>query len=390
MQEKMINESGGLFFQEIFDQTVPFVAKLPSNIIKAIYEGCNIKLYLGLERIESSNSKRLTVGMEIADDKEHPFMIFHTVNNTEELQSIYKAFQQLENKLYLFDELTRNVLSGKLTLLEKNKEINKELLFSIETNFNVKEKIETENRFITYMEELFSGNTKLPIDLIIVKTKFIPSGPTKVIDLDVGETILSQSDEGQGLELSIHSLLNSYYHETCHHSPQIIKKDKMRELTDILVFKESHLIFIESKVSQVLNREKELNSKRLITNIHKNIDKAIKQLRGAVKSVNTKQKVYTSENNLIDLTLNNDIPNHCIVLISEMRHELDWDKLYQEIIGFGAEESGLLHILDLTELFKLLFLSKTPEAFNRSLVNRWKIVYEHQTPLVRIEFRDSK
>ncbi|MCK1997885.1 hypothetical protein MPH47_11705 [Psychrobacillus psychrodurans] len=139
------------------------------------------------------------------------------------------------------------------------------LFSSINTDINDKEKIETENRFIKYMEEFFSGNTKLPIELIIIKLKFTPNEPTKVIDISVGETKLSQLDEGLGLELSIHSLLNSYYHETCHHSPQI-EKNKMRELTDILAFKENHLVIIESKVSQVLNRKKELSSDRLIKN----------------------------------------------------------------------------------------------------------------------------
>ena len=73
-----------------------------------------------------------------------------------------------------------------------------------------------------------------------------------------------------------------------------------------------------------------------------------------------------------------------------MRHELDWDMLYQEIMKFGAENLGLLHILDLTELFRLLFLSKTPEAFNRRLLDRWNIVYENKTPSVRVKFMDSK
>ncbi|PKJ52477.1 hypothetical protein [Bacillus sp. SN10] len=389
IQEKMINENSGLFFEEISNMTVPFIVKLPSSVIKAIYKSCDVKLFLGLESIENGMFNTLTVCIAIADDEEQPYLTFHTVDDIKELNAIIKAFRQTNNKLHLFDELNRNVLSGEFDLLERKELLDGEFFSLIKTNISKDFKIEVENRFIDYIEEHYKGNTQLPINLVEIKTNFISSEPPKIIDMEAGEVSLEQCDEGGGLEQSIYSLLAYYYSGSSFHSPKFYKKEAEKELTDILAFQENHMVIIEAKVSQILYREKELTTQRLLKNIQKNMDKAIRQLKGTLKTIGTKQDIYSAENNLIHIPIDSVKQQHCIVLISDMHPGLKWDGIYGEIIKFMNESKGLLHILDLTELFRLLFLSKTPENFRENLCIRWEIIYESKNPFLRVNYREE-
>jgi hypothetical protein len=389
IQEKMINENSGLFFEPTSNKTVPFIAKLPSSIIKAIHNGSSVRLFVSLERLEDSILHTITVCIAIADDKEQPYLTFHTVDEVEELNAIIKAFQQTENKLHLFDELNRNVLSGEFQLLVHHEELGEKLLSSINTRINKNHKIEVEDRFIDYIEEYYKGNNQLPIRLLEIKTQFMSNEPPKIIDIEAGEISLEQHDEGGGLEQSIYSLLAYYYPESSFHSPKYYKKNTEKELTDILAFQENHMVIIEAKVSQVLYRENQLTTERLLKNIQKNIDKAIRQLKGTLKTIGTKQDIYSAENKLITIPMKSIDQQHCIVLLSEMHHALHWDKLYWEIIKFTNDSKGLLHILDLTELFRLLFLSKTPEAFKRNLYIRWGLVYKSKNPFLRVNYKED-
>lgn len=392
LYEKLLNENQGIFFEPILNGNVPFVAKLPSSVIKAIHKDFLIKLFLGFELSLDKSFYHLTICLFIEDDRNHPYITFHTVNNQKELLSIIKAFDDNNKELYMFDELSRNVGSGYLKMKEGYAEVVTRLNAEIiNTNIDLENKREVEDRFIMQIENYIKDKSSNNDNIIEVNCEFLSSKPLAISDVNVGEMVLDDYEEGLGFEKTIYQLIESYYLANSFHSPKYYKKGTEKELTDIISFDDTHILLLEAKVLQVMYREKELSTERMMKNIHKNINKAIRQQKGTLKTIRSGKELYSSKGSVLNKPTSTSYEVvHCIVLISEMLPQLNWETLNTEVINFANENEAFLHILDLNELFRTLYISRDTRTFNFNLLRRWKRVHELGTPFIRISYTEKK
>ena len=67
--------STGIYLEQLQDERVGLVCKMPDNAIKAIHRGAKCSLFMGVVQAESLPI--LAFGFRIYDEPEHPFTLFH-------------------------------------------------------------------------------------------------------------------------------------------------------------------------------------------------------------------------------------------------------------------------------------------------------------------------
>jgi len=291
-------------------------------MIKHIYNKCTIKLLVSIDsRIKS---KLITVGFIVEDEPDNPFCTFYTINNKSDLNAFILAIKRRYNKLHLFDELSRNVLSGELII---SKDVNDSIKFFdgniINIDIGLDEKRKNEDLFLKNFVSLYKGETPQSDYWFDIDLEFLPNSSNKILDLDAGAMQIDQLDEGAGMEQSIYQLINSFFEKDSYHSPFYYNRNIEKELTDILILSQQYSVLIESKTIKVMYRDKPLTVDRMIRNIDKSITQGFGQLRGALRTIRSHTDVFTTNKNSIIIQQENRDNIHSVVLIPEMYSQLN-------------------------------------------------------------------
>jgi hypothetical protein len=223
-----------------------------------------------------------------------------------------------------------------------------------------------------------------------VHNHFITAGASSsLIDLFDGDEGNQQEQLGIWLTDNLHPL-------GVHHSPQIPKGAGTRELTDILLSYEFGAVLIESKTLSVLARERLPDRAKLKHDVAGHIDKAFKQLRGAIRKLKSGVTVTGPAGDTIEVEREN--PVHAIVLVPELDLVDDHEDYGIEFMTeFMGATGGYAHILDIAELLRIVQAAEmiaargqttTPMmAFDYYMIERAKKAAEAGTLCIHVLLR---
>lgn len=180
-----------------------------------------------------------------------------------------------------------------------------------------------------------------------VRNHFITAGATSSL------IHLFDDDEGNQQEQLGIWLTDNLQASGVHHSPQIPKGSGTRELTDILLSHEFGAVLIESKTLSVLVREQLPDRAKLKRDVTAHIDKAFKQLRGAIRKLKANLPVTSPKGET--LNVEREKPAHAIVLIPDLDLVDDHAAYGIEFIkDFMRATGGFAHLLDISELLRIV------------------------------------
>lgn len=215
------------------------------------------------------------------------------------------------------------------------------------------------------------------------------NGPASLIHL-------FDDDEGNQQEQLGIWLTNNLQPFGVHHSPQIPKGNGMRELTDILLSHEFGAVLIESKTLSVLAREQMPDRAKLKRDVAIHIDKAFRQLRGAIRKLKANVPVIGLTGD--PLTVERERPAHAIVLIPDLDLVDDRAAYGTDFIhDFMRATGGFAHLLDISELLRVVQAAEmiaargtttTPMmAFDYYLIQRAKMAADAGTLCIEMLLR---
>lgn len=172
-------------------------------------------------------------------------------------------------------------------------------------------------------------------------------------------------------------------------NPIIHEAPHPRELCDLLMSHSFGAFLFESKAFSLLGRATLPSRKKLAGDLQKDVRKAARQLKGAVKNARRGLKVTDQSGHEITIELHE--PPHVIVLVPDL-------SLLDDATGMGGpffremlrECGGFFHVLDLKELFRVVQAAQmiasagtktTPlMAFDACLVKRFRIALTSKSP----------
>ena len=331
--------------EEGYEPTLLF--KSSTLILKYIMLGIRMKLFF------CKLGDRLLYGIKFFDDEEKPAAIWSIVERDIEKQAISALSSHNKFPIFLFNEIAINVAWVYLEW-DCNSNIN-QLLDEIIIEPVDYSKYQNNVKCIF---EQWETEDKLP--LASIEMDIIPiSNWNSISNHYIANSIssipinLDSTDEGLQQENIAIWLTDNLNPIGAFHSPKIVNSKNYRELTDILLSYENGSILIESKAISIFNRDTLPNQSKLSKNVTNHIKKAINQLKGAIRQLKSGVIINSLKGEEINIERNQ--PLHSIVLIPELDLIQDRKMFGKTLIqDFINSTGGFIHILDLTELLRIV------------------------------------
>lgn len=368
------------------------VIKFPAAVLKAIYKGVSCYLVVGLVDVEEVRVRFL--GIRVDDDPQYPMCTSHPSRFEEEQDMLEELFCTLKTRFHFFDERTRPLFSSDGILNKQQTEKVQNLISSTKPHY-----IGPSNSTINLSHDIFQQVTGLITDsepreavfceLIDLSLEHLES--FEVYEFGQGQFTIADLDEGAGLEQSVHGSLEFIFSENTYRSPKIKKGNSKRELSDFLAFDSEQICLIEAKALSIIGTELDRPPERRIKSIEKDINKALRQLSGAVRQIRSDNPIFDKGGNEITISNRSNSILHAIVLLSEINPFIDRGKIAYDILNYSQiQESIFFHVLDLEEIHQLAINTKTPGIFASNLMVRWMATMQRKDILVRAKRRPDQ
>lgn len=186
---------------------------------------------------------------------------------------------------------------------------------------------------------------------------------------------IEDANEGEMLERVIWASLESAFPTTLHKSPEVQIGKKRRELTDVFSTYEHGSFLIEAKDLSVYKTGLGKNLKDRTDSVQKQVRKAIKQLKGAVKAFSREDAIFDCKGE--ELTIDRSQPPHCIVLITELMECGDWSEVFKLMVEAIEGTGACFHLMDFREFMTIVKASSSkPELLDSNLMERCKLFCE--------------
>jgi hypothetical protein len=391
LRSKMQSTRAGLWFERVNEnKEVQIAAKLPSDLIKAIFRGAKTSIIVSVVGVEQSYVR--CVGIRTYDNPDRPITHFRTHSDSDEHLLLETVFLAESIRIHFFDELLRPVMSSFCSFCQPTVEQTLKDLSRTKPHYIGGSGQLTEKALDIFQSDLDAKDKESmvwhEISLSITAHELyqihaITSHEAKLgLAVDVDEFIINTEDEGAGLEQSAHQLLEYLYTLNLYRSPQVKEANFTRELTDLMAFSSEGICLVEAKVLAVITTQMNRSSDRRSRGIEKQIKKALHQLGGAVRRLRANEEILTRRGQRVQVNCDDETLIQAIVLISSMDQLLDWHKIAQDIITASSENKALFHVLDLVELQRLVAYSQTTDVFHFNLYNRWEKVIETKSALI--------
>lgn len=380
----------GVFADPISDGSIALAAKLPASVIKAIQHGAAVDL---LGAVVTAGRRNVPLfAVRVHDEPDSPFTAMRGFRRDDEGGLLSAALESDIRRLHFFDELSRHVLSCDVTLDKPSA-------------LQLRQRIEDASGFVAVSEDLHERAMDVA-EHRIKKTQQHPDAAYVVWDtlqiaidrLDLAEYFavsdtatfgpfrLDGVDEGGLFEETVHELADEIYGQRAYRGPRGRLGNKERELTDVLLVADDHLIMIEAKA---LTKAGVATGDRRGANLKKDLEKAFDQIRGAVRFAR-QGTVTTRDGEPIDIPTGATQAVLGIIVVSEMHHGPDWREVAGWIQETARKHQVLINVMDLTELKALADNIRTPYALGPLLAERCIKVVEKGTAFGRVRFRTSK
>lgn len=376
------SEIASLWYVPVISDEVALIVKAPTSTIKALTLGCPIELLFG--KIDNY----LCNSIKIFDIPDAPVIISGLQKELEEHQSLIKCLKRKKFPIFLFNEMDICVAWSELMLTDEDSYRaisfigNEKKLYVGDFDDNASHILdcfcystdtsqEYQNAHFIPIVEVFPSFSKWETN----NNYFYGNNGYKNI-------IINDIDEGENFEKTIWSVMASIFPSAIYKSPQVQKGKKTRELTDVLTYYKYGAFLIEVKDSSVIQAGNTLNQDKRLSNIQKQVKKAIKQLSGAAKAFMHKATIYDNDGN--ELSIDRSQPPHCIILITEFLHSGDWREIQQQIYETFTSTGAFFNVLDLRELMTIIKQSSgRPEIIDYNLMQRCKMCMENHEIFIR-------
>lgn len=364
---------------------VTLLVKANSLLLKYAIQGVRMKLSF------KSCAGRLLYGLTVFDDDSFGPTLWTFAESQSEVSAILKLAAGNELAVALFNEVGVNT-SFNIARMEGDPGVLKDLLGDASIgSVDHMQHLETVESELDRIHDEPGKDGWIGFNLVYhgdwcpVRNYLSTSeGTLLLVDM-------SDDNEGRQQEDLAFWLAKNLMPASCHHSPQVASGPRMRELTDILLGGDFGAILIESKSLTILGRSKLPNRQKLRRDIAQHIKKAVSQLKGALRLFQTNAAILDLNGELIEI--NRATPAHAIVLVPDLDLLDAQDYGADLIIDFTESTNSYIHIIDPSELFRLvqaaLKISKgwsklgKVDALDYYLTERFKLSLKSRT--LRIE-----
>lgn len=349
---------------------VALLLKTTSASLKALVAGCPMSLVFGVQ------NNFLCAGARIHDIPNHPLFVCGVECHEEDVPTLGRILDIRNIPMFLFNELDVCVAWSNLMLTEAHAQ---EIRNTIsESHFYVG----PFNKDASYALDCLcystdrtqgaEGATVIEFAEVPVTFEKWHANHISFIGVNDSQTVtIDDPNEGAVLERATWASLESVFPLTLHMSPQIKVGEKIRELTDVLASHEYGSFLIEAKDLSIFQSGFLREQSRRTNGAQKQTQKAIMQLIGASKAARRGDPIADKSGK--PLCINLEQPFHCIVLLTELMHDGNWNEVEQQLRQAMVETGDFFHILDLQELITILKCSKgDPQLFDYNLMERCK------------------
>lgn len=373
------NSKVGVWLDTMYDGAVALVCKIPENVIRALHMGAECSLFLSIVQVESLSI--MCLGLRIQDEPDNPFTV---MTSGSDLESVKAVLDLRTTRLHCLNELNHPVLGARCSLDTVTAQDAFDRLRSANLSsvtgrgpaeiFRISEC--ALGRFQQHIYRSASDEGELSPEMIsdipLTLEIWEPGEVFEVSPTAQGGPFRIDDDEGNKLERQLYLSIDTIYPGSTYHQPRRAGI-KNRELIDVLGFNESSICLVESKSLSVLRVDPHRSSQRRASTVRKDVEKAMKQLRGALTKIRSGSQIYDSDGRPIMIAGQRTSLAHAIVLLSEMYFFLDW-KLIAREVGYASENEyhkALFHVMDLIELNHIVNQCRDAADFNMWMVQRW-------------------
>jgi hypothetical protein len=321
--------------------------KADSLVLKHIVRGARLQLLIAQVR-----GNRLLYGLIVHDDPTSPAVVWSVLEREEERQALFGLAEGKLLQTFLFNEFAINVASAGIPMDLSSSRLGSLAAFAGLGKFDHSGMSATiDDLFSRTRDDDASDPTLLHVDLPIV-SRWTPIKNSLITNrVGVNELDLFDLDEGRQQEKLVIWLADNLHPTDVIDQPQIMKGGRLRELTDILLSYSGGTFIFESKALALLDRPELPDRTRLSKNVLANILKAFKQLKGAARQLNAGAKILDRKGG--EYEVERTQPIHAIILVPDLRL-LPNEFGYEMMVEFVKETRGYLHILDPSELLRIV------------------------------------
>ena len=385
------------------------VAKLPMNVIRAVNAGAPVGL--GAWVVEIDGKRVAAFGFWVADNPQHPTLYFGTCRSADQVEDLCALLTMTSFPLQIHNETFLPILHADCRILPERARPVVDLL-RLEWDYPASQERGLGVRALDVIAA--SAEPDAPADARLRASCLQPLVFERTQSLrsyvpGTGLVCLDDRDEGNELERLGFQAFDHLCPFGAFHQPRFGEGRKKRELCDILAVsrirehEDEGLFVVQSKVASATPESLGRTDARRAASIHKNILCAADQLRGAIRRLRAGDQIFRSDGTPVEvdpsfselmavvepLNLRERASQvgHGIVLVSDMHEGLDWQAVARELIDAAQATGYLFHVLDLRELQRLVSHSAgTPAMLECYLVQRWELMVEHESALIRSQF----
>lgn len=364
------------------DKETALLIKVPTPTLKALIVGCPIQLLFG------KNDTYLCTGLRIEDMPDTPLLLSGAQIVFEEHRALSQSMKQKKFPVFLFNEMDICLASSTIEITDEEATSVLELIDNEKTLYNGKFSDDVSfavDCFVYSIDKTksFFNAHDIPIIEITPKVGEWKTNNIYFINNDSSFGInIANKIEGETFENTIWGSLESVFPTTLYKSPQVQHGDQKREFTDVFAYYEYGSFLIEAKDLSVIQAGYCKNESRRLAGIKKQAEKAIKQLVGAANAFKHKNNLYDIKGN--EITVNRNIPPHCIIMITELMTCGNWNDVSKQLLDAMKQTGAFFHLLDLREFITLLkHSSGNPLLIDYNLIKRCELFVKEKSVFIR-------
>lgn len=386
---KLRRISSGYFFTPVDDgKKVILAAKLPTEIIMHTYQGAPIYFSFGAvpilgDQLDSRNLVPFST-FSVADDPQAMFCIWRA-HDREQVGNVIRFLQQDELELYTFDELNRNVASYRGQVSTSATIVSE--LGSL-AKYLVDPRPEQEYAVLSFLEEQISDTASAIVShlrdgefsiqdrskLEITEIETPADAPRDDVDRFTESMNIARDDIGRQFEVRLTRLLARIFDpgEIIVSGRTKLSDSGDREYIDVVIGSPYGTCLIEAK-ARVVKAPASQTTGRIVSNIQKDISKALRQLRGALRKLSSGGHVQLQTATSVRELTRSAGPLHLIIALSEIHPDIALTEAPRDVIELGLETSAGVHVMDLGRLQKVIMHCSEPQDFFHYLDSRWEV-----------------
>ena len=362
-----------------------FLAKLPTNVIKAAYRAAPVGLDVAIADLPTGPV--LASVLNVADDPASPLGVSGVHRHPEEQEALTEILRSGRTLFVFFDELSRPVARAACVLepvaaAEALARIEaKNGWYAVPWSPTLAEVLDEVDGLADPTRRAMPKHQPTLTHVRLTLTEFETNHITAVGERQAIDFRLDDGDEGHGLEQATWHRLEGLFADTIFHSPQVVEPGGVRELTDILGVCPAGCLLVEAKAAAVLNTGMDRSTSRRAANVRKQIDKGLDQITGAFRNLSAGRSLLTTDGEPISLAAGDRRVG--VVMVSELLPSVDWEVVARRLAEVSAATVAQVLVLDLRELRTLVGVSRTPAALLAHCERRYSLTVEAGTALIR-------